>query len=178
MSIFVYVGTYTNDGKSEGIYVYELDPASGALARRHTAGSLNSPTWLAHHPHGRFLYAVERQGPFTVDGQPAGLVTAFAVDPHTGSLTLLNRQSSCGVSPPYVSVHPSGRYAFAANYASGHVCALPIRDDGTLGEATSIVHHQGSGPVPQRQEGPHAHFITPDPAGRYVMACDLGIDKV
>jgi 6-phosphogluconolactonase len=105
-------------------------------------------------------------------------VTAFAVDPDTGGITLLNRQSSCGVSPPYVSVHPSGRYAFAANYASGHVCALPIHDDGTLGEATSVILHAGSGPVPNRQAGPHAHFITPDPTGRYVLACDLGIDKV
>src|SRR5438874_10246275 len=105
MSTIVYVGTYTNRGTSEGIYVYALDPATGELTRRHTAGGLNSPTWLALHPNGRYLYSVERQGPFTVDGQPAGLVTAFAIDLNAGSLTLLNRQSSCGVSPPYVSVH-------------------------------------------------------------------------
>src|SRR5580765_7321285 len=134
MSMLVYVGTYTSAGKAEGIYVYEMDEATGDLTRRHVVGGLNSPTWLALHPNGRFLYSVERQGPFTVDGQPAGMVTAFAVDPATGDLTVLNRQSSCGVSPPYVSVHPSGRYAFAANYASGHVCALPIHEDGTLGE--------------------------------------------
>src|SRR5436309_1549904 len=176
--MLVYIGTFSSAGKESGIHVYRMDQASGALTHLNTTTGLNSPTWLALHPNGRFLYSVERQGPFTVDGQTAGTITAFSLDPGTGKPTVLNRQSSCGVSPPYVSVHPSGRYAFAANYASGHVCALPIHEDGTLGEATSVVHHEGSGPVPQRQEGPHAHFITPDPTGNYVMACDLGIDKV
>jgi 6-phosphogluconolactonase len=174
--MIVYVGTYTGQGRAEGIYVYRMDPASGALSPVQTVGGLNSPTFLALHPQRPFLYAVERQ--WSEEGRSDGVVSAFAIDERTGALTLLNRQSSQGVSPCYVSVHPSGRYAFAANYASGHVAALPIQADGTLGEATSAVHHEGSGPVARRQEGPHAHFVAPDPSGRYVLACDLGIDKV
>ncbi|MGH2371587.1 MAG: lactonase family protein, partial [Chloroflexota bacterium] len=176
MATFVYIGTYTAQGKAEGIYVYRMDDASGALEHVQTVSGLNSPTFLALHPQQPFLYAVERQGNF--EGLNTGAVSAFAVDPATGHLTLLNRQPSGGVSPCYVSVHPSGRHVFAANYVSGHVAALPIEADGQLGAATDVVQHKGKGPNPQRQAGPHAHFITPDPAGKYVLACDLGIDQV
>ena len=176
MADFVYVGTYTGQGRAEGIYVYRRDAARGALAHAQTVGGLISPTFLALHPQRPLLYAVERQ--WRDAQRPDGAVSAFAVDPETGRLTLLNRQSSAGLSPCYVSVHPGGRYVFVANYASGHVAALPIEADGRLGEATSAVHHQGSGPDPRRQDGPHAHFISPDPTGRFVLACDLGIDKV
>jgi len=176
MAMLVYVGTFTEPGGAEGIYLYRLDSATGALAPIHTVAGLNSPTWVALHPSRRYLYAVERH--VDDDGLRTGAVTAFAVEPETGRLSLLNRRPSYGVSPCYVSIHPSGRYAFAANYQSGHVAALPIGPDGQLGDATSVHHHQGSGPVARRQEGPHAHFITPDPAGRFVLACDLGIDKI
>lgn len=176
MDMLVYVGTYTGPGKAEGIYVYRLAPDSGALTHVQTVTGLNSPTFLAVHPQQPFLYAVERQ----MEGEDAGTgaVSALAVDPASGRLTLLNRQASGGASPCYVSVHPGGQYVYVANYASGHVAALPIESDGRLRQATSVVHHQGKGPDPKRQEGPHAHFIAPDPAGAYALACDLGIDKV
>jgi 6-phosphogluconolactonase len=176
--MFVYVGTYTGDGqgKAEGIYVYRMDESTGALSHVQTVKDLNSPTFLAFHPQRPFVYSVERKWHDT--GRSDGVVSAFSIDERSGELTLLNRQSSGGQSPAYVSVHPSGRYAFAANYGSGHVAAVPIGEDGHLGEPTSVVHHQGRSAHPRRQEGPHAHFITPDPTGRYVLSCDLGIDRV
>jgi 6-phosphogluconolactonase len=174
--MFVYVGTSTEPGGAEGIYVYRMDPTTGALTRLHTISGLNSPTWVALHPTRPFLYAVERQ--VDEEGLRTGAVTAFAIDESSGALAVLNRKPSCGVSPPYVSVHPSGHFAFCANYGSGHVASLPIREDGHLGDAVTIILHEGSSVHPQRQTGPHAHFISPDPSGNYVLACDLGLDKV
>jgi 6-phosphogluconolactonase len=171
---FVYAGTFTRPGGAEGIYVFRLASPDGALEPVQTVGGEHSPTFLALDPQQRHLYAVNRQ----LEGSDGGGVAAFAVDPPSGRLSLLNRQSSGGVSPPYVSVHPSGRFAFAANYVSGHVASLPIGPDGRLGPPVSVIQHQGRGPNPRRQEGPHAHFITPDPSGRFVLACDLGIDRV
>jgi 6-phosphogluconolactonase len=77
-----------------------------------------------------------------------------------------------------VSVHPSGRFALAAHYGSGQVAALPIGPDGRLGSASDVAQHAGQGPNASRQEGPHAHFVATDPSGRYVLACDLGIDRI
>jgi 6-phosphogluconolactonase len=179
MTSLVYVGTYTGPERAQGISVFRLDPESGALDPLQTVTGLNSPTFLALHPQfpaRPFLYAVERQA--EEPGLESGAVSSFAVDPRQGTLTLLNRQPSGGSSPCYVSVHPQGGVVFAANYASGHVASFPVLPDGTLGPPLSVVQHQGSGPVARRQEGPHAHSIGPSPDGRFVLACDLGIDRV
>ena len=174
--MFVYVGTFTGDTGAEGISVLDLDTGSGALRHVQTVAGLISPSFLGLHPTGRFLYAVERQwAPGRAD---VGAVDAFAVDAATGRITALNRQPSGGVSPAHVSVHASGRFAFAAHYGSGQVAVFPISDDGRLGAATHVVQHEGRGPDPARQEGPHAHFVLPDLSGRLVMVCDLGIDRV
>jgi 6-phosphogluconolactonase len=177
--IYVLVGTYTERlsfvaGKADGIYVYRLDLASGALTYVATAAGTINPSFLALSPAADRLYAVNE---LTEELGPSGMVSAFAIDPTTKRLTYLNQQSTHGFAPCYVSVDGSGRYAFVANYLTGNVCVLPIGDDGSLGAATDVVQHQGSGPN-ARQEGPHAHSITPDPENRCLYALDLGIDKI
>ena len=169
---YLYTGAYTKPplGRAEGIVVYRYDDDSGAIEHVQTVSGLNNPTFLAISPDERYVYAVcESQG---------GAVAAFSRDAESGHLTELNRQSSGGDGPCYVSVDASGRYAFVANYGSGSVAALPINDDGSLGEPSSVVQHEGSSVNPDRQEGPHAHMIQPSPDGRFVLATDLGTDEV
>jgi 6-phosphogluconolactonase len=172
----VYVGTFSTADQPSGIAVYTLDQATGALTHVQSLGGLNSPSFIALHPSRPVLVAVERQ--WTADDGSQGAVSSFAVDERDGTLRPVSRVSSRGVSPCYVSIHPSGSHAFAAHYVSGHVAAFPLGPQGTLGEASGVVQHAGKGPDPRRQEGPHAHSVIPDPAGRYVLSCDLGVDKV
>ncbi|MBI3971801.1 MAG: lactonase family protein, partial [Chloroflexi bacterium] len=176
MATFVFVGAYTGPGKADGISVFRMDSVSGALEHVQTVTGVENPTFLALHPKQPYLYAVNEVSSF--DGRPGGGVSAFAVDRSFGELTPLNRQSSGGSGPCYVSVEREGRYVLAANYGSGHVSVLPIEADGRLGEATDVVLHEGKGPNPRRQQGPHAHFIGPDLSGVFVLSCDLGIDRV
>ena len=129
--IFVYVGTYTHRG-SEGIAIYTFDAATGALQPAGSAPSAN-PSFLALDPQQRYLYAVNELW------QPGGSVSAFAVDPETGALTLLNSQPSHGTSPCYVSVDATGRFVYIANYSSGTVAAYPIQPDGSLGAASEMI---------------------------------------
>lgn len=173
--LLVYVGTYTG-GKSEGIYVYRMDPSTGALEFASVAKGVANPSYVAPHPQGRHLYAVsEVRESGTRQG---GAVNAFAIDPQTGELGFLNQQSSRGAGPCYVSLDQTGRYALVANYGSGSIAILPIQEDGSLGPATDFVQHEGSSVNPQRQAGPHAHSIIADPTNHYAFACDLGLDKV
>ncbi|MBI2504571.1 MAG: lactonase family protein [Candidatus Latescibacteria bacterium] len=177
----MYVGTYTQttspaEHRAEGIFVFRFDAETGALERLSSAGGALNPSFLALHPKGRFLYAVGEISDY--QGKESGAVHAYARDPATGALTHLNRQSSVGTGPCHLSVEGSGRYALAANYGSGSVLMLPIRADGSLGEATDFVQHQGSSVNPQRQEGPHAHSIMVSPDNRFAFAPDLGLDKV
>ena len=173
--VLVYVGTYTRRG-SEGIYVYGLDMTTGALQPLSATGGVADPSFLALDPQRRHLYAVSEVAEF--DGQPSGGVCAYAIAPDTGALTPLNRVGSGGLWPCHISVEATGRYALVANYRDGRVAMLPILADGRLGPASHAVQHEGSSIHPQRQAGPHAHSITPDPANRYALAADLGLDQV
>jgi 6-phosphogluconolactonase len=177
-SSFVYFGTYTasNTG-SQGIYVATFDPASGRLGEPKLAAASDNPSFLAVHPKKPYLYAVNEVSTF--EGQPAGAVSAFAIDPVTGSLRLLNQASSRGTGPCHVSVSRDGKTVFVANYGGGSVAAYPVRSDGGLGPSTGFVQHQGSSVDPRRQKGPHAHMIDTDPKkGNRVLAADLGLDRV
>src|SRR5262249_38812893 len=157
--LWVYIGTYTQKG-SKGIYRCELDPATGKLSAPVVAGQTANPSFLAIHPNHRFLYAVGEISDF--GGKKTGAVSAFAIDPKTGELTLLNQQSSGGAGPCHVTVDREGKNVLAANYGGGSACVLPIGADGKLREATAVAQHKGSSVNPKRQEGPHAHSINLD----------------
>ncbi len=171
----VYFGTYTG-AKSKGIYVSRLDPATGRLSAPELAAETTNPSFLAIHPGERFIYAVGEVD----DGQGKGngVVSAFAIEAKTGKLTLLNQQSSGGGGPCHLAVDAKGKCVLTANYGAGSLAVLPIRADGSLGAPTTTIQHTGSSVNPQRQAGPHAHFICPSPDNRFALACDLGLDRV
>ena len=164
-----YLGTYTGPGKGEGIYTGLLDESSGKLGAVVVAAKANSPNYLALSRDGSHLYAV------TTDG--GGSVAAFSVR-KDGELALLNSVASGGTESCYLSLEPSGKNVLVANYRSGNIASIRINADGSLGDRTSLVDFQGSGPDPIRQKKPFTHFIAPDDAGRFVYACDLGTDHV
>jgi 6-phosphogluconolactonase len=174
-AVWLYVGTYTN-GKSKGIYRLEFDAATGKLGQPAVAGESVNPSFLAIHPSRRFLYAVSEIGDF--HKKKAGGISAFAVDPKTGELTLLNQQPSGGEGPCHLVVDRLGKHVLAANYGGGSVCVLPIGEDGRLGTASAFEQHRGSSVNKQRQEAPHAHSVNLDSANRYAFVADLGLDKV
>jgi len=170
----VYVGTYTRNGTSEGIYVYRRDPESGTLTLIHTIREAD-PSFLAFDPSKRLLFAVSEMREFAGEGM--GEAVSFAIDQETGNLTPLSRQSTHGGEPCHLTTDPSGRYLLVANHEHGRVAVLPIEPDGTLKPFSDLRQHEGSGPGPT-QQGPHAHFVTFDPTGRRVLVNDKGIDKV
>lgn len=165
----IFVGTGTGQAR-EGIYSFRFDNETGALSFEHKTEGVRNPTFIALSPDQRYLYSVNEVG-----GE--GSVSAFSIDEQTGVLTLINQQSTRGAGPCYVSTDRSGRWVLAANYGSGSVCAFPVREDGGLDEASGFVQHTGASIDPERQTGPHAHYINVGPQNR-VFAVDLGIDKV
>ena len=171
----LFVGTYTSSGKSEGIYLYGMDPQTGALDRMSSFKSTN-PSFLAIDRSKRFLYAVNEVGEYA--GKPGGGVSAFAID-RGGStrLRFLNEQASEGADPCHLSIDRKGKTLLVANYTGGSISALPIRSDGTLGRAVDVKQHVGSS-IKEQQKSAHAHCIIFDRSERYALAADLGIDKV
>lgn len=174
-AVLVYFGTYTGP-RSKGIYVAPFDTATGKLGALHVAGETENPSFLALHPKRPLLYAVNEVDDY--EGQKAGSVTAFAIDPATGDLRALSRASSRGASPCHLAVDGSGRYVLVANYGGGSVASLPLRADGGVEPASSFVQHAGTVADPKRQKGPHGHMIETDKANRFALAADLGLDQI
>ena len=171
----LYVGTYTGGG-SEGIYSCRFDAANGEMSSPRLAAATANPSFLAIDPTGRFLYAVNELD--TYRGEPAGAVSVFMIEQESGHLTLRQQVSSLGAGPAHVSLDRSARYLLVANYNGGSVAVLPIGEDGRLGPRSALVQHAGSGVNPQRQAGPHPHSMQVTGDNRFVLAADLGLDKV
>jgi 6-phosphogluconolactonase len=177
---FVYVGTYTAPGvppggthpsTAVGIYVFRLDPSDGGLKPLQTVTASN-PSYLALDPTLQHLYSVNEM----TDGH----VSAYAINQANGTLSFLNTQSANGKDTTHLSVQPSGKYLFAANYTSGNFPVFRILANGFIGPMTDEFQSvgNGTGPNPARQEGPHAHQILTDLDGNHVFGVDLGADKV
>lgn len=164
----LYLGTYTTSS-SGGVGIASYDPGTGALTSAGKLAGVANPSFLALSPSGTHLYAV--------DEQSSGAVTAIAVDAQ-GGLKSLGSQRTGGSGPCHLSVHPAGKHVLSANYDSGSVSVHPLASDGRVLARTDLVQHTGSGPDPDRQEGPHAHMVLSDPAGGFVLAVDLGTDSV
>ena len=176
---WVYVGTYTggtDENRSQGIYLLELDVRSGKLGAPRLVARATDPSFLAIHPSRKFLYSVNELGEFR--GHRGGGVSAFAIDPTRGTLPPLNQQSSAGDGPCHLVIDRAGKNVLVANYGSGSLACLPIEPDGSLRPASSVIQHRGSGADPGRQAGPHAHSINLDAANHFAVAADLGLDKV
>ena len=160
-----YVGSYSSPqgpegskGRGAGIYLFEMDPASGALVQREVFANPDNPSWLALNPAKTHLYAANETA--TYRGANSGLVSAYAIDRSNGRLTLVNTVSSEGASPAHLSVHPAGKHVLVANYAGGTVAVLPIGAGGELGAATDVKTGQGDvGPTlrGQRASGKFRH---------------------
>ncbi len=151
-----------------------MNPDTGELTRKSSFKSVN-PSFLTIDRSKRFLYAVNEVPDFL--GKPSGGVSAFAIEPKTFNLRLLNQQATQGADPCHLTLDRKGKTLLVANYTGGNITALPVRLDGTVGMATEVKQHEGSS-IKEQQKGPHAHCIILDRSERYALAADLGIDKV
>jgi 6-phosphogluconolactonase (cycloisomerase 2 family) len=186
-----YVGTYTGavgaGSNGEGIYCFEMNASSGELVGFRLVAKTPDPSWIVIHPSKRYLFAANEISDY--EGG-SGSVSGFAIDLESGGLTALNTVSSEGAGPCYLSTDASGRYVFVANYGGGSIAVLPVRDGGLLGTAADIHDdrdHLGGTQATNAPPGSyavsghdaaHAHMIAPDPKGRFVLATDLGQDRI
>jgi 6-phosphogluconolactonase len=169
-----FVGTQAS-GSGQGIVGVRLDPSTGALTSLGIAAQVERPTWVLTDPAHRRLFSVSEVGN---DGKRNGAVLAFAYDPATGALSPLGRADSGGGGPTHLGLDAKGRALYVANYGTGQVAAIAVGTGGMIAAAPMDVEaHEGAGPH-RRQQGPHAHGVTLDPSGRYLLAADLGADRV
>ena len=199
--LMAYVGTFSSPlrdmlptqvdlppGNGRGIHLFRVDRMSGAMSAAGICELGTSPSCLAINASGSTLYSANETD--RVGENKEGTVSSFAIDRSDGHLTLRNTVSAGGAGPTYISIHPSGRFLFVANYFGGSVAVLPILSDGRLGDATDIRNDAGKlGPTKATNAPPgsfafsghdrtHSHMIQADPTGRFVLHVDLGLDQI
>ncbi|HUO23480.1 MAG TPA: lactonase family protein [Caulobacteraceae bacterium] len=170
----VYIGTHGGKAPGQGIFSVRLDPKTGVLSDLEFAAGVERPTWLVVDPKRPVLYAVSETGN---DGKSQGGVYSLAIDPKTGWLKTINHVQSGGSGATFLSYDSRLSTVFVANFGGGAVSAVPVEADGMLGPVSSTQVDTGSGPLP-RQKSPHAHASVIDPTGHFVLAPDLGADRV
>ena len=177
--LLLYIGTYTQkeehvNGKAGGIYVYQLDIATGKLDYISTSPAVVNPSYIALHKDS-LLYAVNEIG--TEKGEPSGKISAFKIIKGGRELEFINAVSSEGNYPCYIDFDNRGKFAMVANYGSGTVAVMQLRPDGSAGESCAIDQHHEKG-LDGKQKDAHAHMIIPSPDNRFVYSCDLGTDRI
>ena len=173
-SVIAYVGTGA-ESPVNGIYALRFDEATGALDLLGLVANTPHPAFLAMHPNGRFLYAVNEADP---DHRNGHTVAAFAVAGPGPRLRLLGYVPCGGDRPCHIAIDATGSFAFVANYGSGTVAALPVRADGSLESPQFVFQDPQPTSLNPRQREPHAHCVVLDPTNRFLYSCDLGADRV
>ncbi len=176
---FAWVSTYNPNG--EGVYRFQVDAKTGALSNKTLVNELPDAAQLTASKDGKTLYVASEA--------EKGIVAALRVG-EDGNLTELNQVSSGGAGPVYLSLTPDSRHLLVANYISGTIAVFPVKEDGSLGEASDTRQNEGP-PGAAKPEaavegsfavsdhnGPHAHMIGADPSGKFVFSTDLGLDRI
>jgi 6-phosphogluconolactonase len=181
---YAYVGTYTPNGG--GIYLFRIDPLTAAFTQLQVVDDIRNPTWLALNPAQTRLYAVSEIDNY--QDTRSGAVVSYAIDSDSMRITRLGAVKSGGTTPAHLSVHPSGKFVFVANYGGGNVAVFPVGPEGALGESTDVRpsvgprHHVRAAADPPGQfavsdhDSPHLHMVAADPSGQFVIANDAGLD--
>ena len=176
-----YCGTYTTrlghvSGTAQGIRIYELEGDSGQITLLGKSSAIDNTSHLCLGIQEKFLYSISEITSYK--NQRDGCLTTFGVAKDPARLKQVQRTSSSGPGPAYVSLDQTGRFLLLANYVAGNIVIYPILSNGLLGEPTANVMHVGSSINPRRQEGPHPHAIVASPDNRFVFVPDLGIDRI
>ena len=170
---FLFIGSYTGGKPDQGLYIYTFNTKTGALNEAYVVDQITNPSFITLSPNGKYLYAgADTKMPDT------GSVMSFRIDTLSGQLKFLNRQSSGGDNPVYLTVHKNGRYLVNGNYSGGSVSVLPINADGSLKPYSQRIVFEDSSIIKERQEKSHIHATVFSPQYDFIYLPDLGGDKI
>lgn len=163
------VGTYTKSCESKGIYVYEFDSKTGDFSLKNNTENIINPSYLTVSTDNKFVYSVN-------EIEKKGAVSSFKFDSKSGKLDFLNSQEAKAQGPCYII--NDDKFVITANYSSGSITVFGKNADGSITEVKQVVQHTGKSINANRQATPHAHMVYFSPDKKYVLANDLGTDKV
>ncbi|MFZ4725541.1 MAG: lactonase family protein [Paludibacter sp.] len=163
------VGTYTNTGKSQGIYAYDIDMKTEVFGQKYVAAGITNPSFLALSNDKKFLYSV-------CENQDGSAASAYSFDVKTSKITQINSSLTNSSGPCHISV--TAKHVFTANYGGGSISVFGRNTDGSLTSVLQVIQHKGSSVNKDRQKVPHVHQTNITPNGNFLIVNDLGTDLV
>lgn len=163
------VGTYTNDCKSDGIYIYDFNTETGIAKLKNASSKVSNPSYLTVSADNKKIYSVNENG-------KSSTISAFNFNPNSGAVSLMNKQDSQGADPCYLI--DDEKHVIVANYSGGNISVFGKNTDGSLTKAQQIIRHEGKSINLKRQESPHVHMVQFSPDKQFVLANDLGTDRI
>jgi 6-phosphogluconolactonase len=91
-------------------------------------------------------------------------------------LQIINDRQTPDIDPCYVTVNDD--YIVTASYSSGSIAVYERDSVGGVGDVVETVYHSGSSVNKSRQASPHVHQTVFTSDEKFLLACDLGTDKV
>lgn len=166
---YVAAGTYSTS-EEEGIHILRFNAQTGELTKLASSAGIENSSFLVSHPRKNLLFATSEVG--------YGVVVSYRFDPQAGNLQEINRQSTKGDSPCYISIDATGEWLFTVNYTSGSICLFPVRPDGAIDALADLVQLEGHSVHPRRQTKPHPHSVVQLPGTCFWLVPDLGVDRL
>ena len=168
--LYLFTGSYAS-ASNPGIGVYRFNQRTGDYSLVSTFTGLSNPSFVYPNPAGTLLYCVGEES------DNSSTASALSFDRVRGILSLLNTQSTQGGAPCNIILSPDQKHVYTANYFGGNVSCFAVQADGSLSSVQTIPF-SGSSVDPQRQTHPYLHAVNFSPDGRFLMANDLGTDRI
>src|SRR5205823_793024 len=156
---FLYAASNPNDK----IAAYTVDKTTGAVSSipGSTLSTGPGPTIVAVDPKSRFVFVANSCGTTC-----AGSVSAYTINASTGILTAVDGSPfPTGLGSGWVTVHPSGRFLYVANFLGGNISGFTIGAGGALSPIAGSPFPAGSRPG----------GIALHPSGRFAYVADCGM---
>ena len=171
--LIMYIGTYTEESNSNGIYTYHFNQENGTFELLSSATAAN-PSFVTLSPDGKRLYAVSeyndgRQGAYSFDVSEDKVQLSNPIFLPTAPKEALPR---AGADPCHIVT--DGKYVITANYTGGDISVFSLDAAGRLQPEVQNIAFVGN--TPERVA--HIHCIIPTPDKKYILATDLGNDRV
>ena len=173
----MYVGTYTEGGNSKGIYTYHFNQENGIFELLSSAIATN-PSFITLSPDGKHLYAVSEynnglQGAHSLHLSEDKSKVKYSVF-HSTALkeSYKEEPKQAGADPCHIVA--DDKYVITANYTGGDISVFSLDAKGRLQPEVQNIAFEGK--TPERVA--HIHCIIPTPDKKYILATDLGNDRV
>jgi len=168
-NLIMYIGTYTEESNSNGIYTYRFNQENGTFELLSSA-SAGNPSFVTLSPDGKRLYAVSeyndgRQGAYSFDMSEDKVQLSNPVFLPTAPKEALPR---AGADPCHIVA--DDKYVITANYTGGDISVFSLDVAGRL--QTEVQHISFVEAL--HGSASHIHCIIPTPEKRYVLVTNLG----